>query len=144
MSFSLHSRLAQDTVHLGDLPLSQVLLINEDLPWIILVPRIENLTEIHHLPREQQIQLMDESCAIANMMEMLFQPKKMNIGALGNMVPQLHLHHIARFENDIAWPGPVWGNSSGIARTTEKQQKLVDSLVEGLSDITGFKENKSQ
>lgn len=141
MPFSLHPQLAKDTILLGDLPLSHVLLINEDLPWIILVPRVENLTEIHHLPREQQIQLMDESCAVATMMEKVFKPKKMNIGALGNMVPQLHLHHIARFEDDIAWPGPVWGNSHGIPRTPEKQLKLELLLKESLCDISGFKES---
>ncbi|MGL5224572.1 MAG: HIT domain-containing protein [Aeromonas sp.] len=108
--FELHSRLQADTQLLGDLPLCQVLLAKDSqYPWLILVPRVANLREIHHLTASQQQQLMQESCAVAALMEQILSPDKINIGALGNVVAQLHLHHVARFTTDCAWPGPIWG-----------------------------------
>lgn len=105
--FELHSRLQADTRWLGDLPLCRVLLAKDSqYPWLILVPRVANLREIHHLAPEQQQQLMQESCAVAALMEQALSPDKINIGALGNLVPQLHLHHVARFATDRAWPAP--------------------------------------
>ncbi len=139
MSFILHSRLVSDTTILGDLPLCQVLLSKEALgPWLILVPRKEGLTEIHHLPEDEQYQLMRESSAIASLLENSYQADKINVGALGNLVPQLHVHHIARFKADIAWPGPVWGNTDGTQRTEELQLALAEDLRIELSNITGF------
>lgn len=140
MAFQLHPRLQQDCVVLGDLPLCQVLLIKENIgPWLILVPKIANLKEIHHMSSEQQIQFIQESSAVATLLEKTFSPDKINIGALGNMVPQLHVHHIARFTTDIAWPGPVWGNTDGIIREQTAQTQLVYQLRDELDAITGFK-----
>ena len=125
MSFTLHPQLMADTTILGDLPLSRILLAKEALgPWLILVPRYDALREIHHLSEQDQQQLMRESSAIAALLEQDYQAEKINIGALGNLVPQLHIHHIARFSNDIAWPGPVWGNTKGIQRSKEVQQAI--------------------
>jgi diadenosine tetraphosphate (Ap4A) HIT family hydrolase len=139
MSFILHSRLASDTTTLGDLPLCQVLLSKEALgPWLILVPRKEGLTEIHHLPEDEQYQLIRESSAVAALLENNYQADKINVGALGNLVPQLHVHHIARFKVDIAWPGPVWGNTDGTQRSEELQLALAEDLRVELSNITGF------
>ncbi|EAS43854.1 HIT domain-containing protein [Photobacterium profundum] len=139
MSFILHSRLASDTTILGDLPLCQVLLSKEALgPWLILVPRKEDLTEIHHLPEDEQYQLMRESSAVASLLENNYQADKINVGALGNLVPQLHVHHIARFKVDVAWPGPVWGNTDGTQRDEELQLALAEDLRVDLSNITGF------
>ena len=139
MSFILHSRLASDTTILGDLPLCQVLLSKEALgPWLILVPRKEGLTEIHHLPEDEQYQLIRESSAVATLLENNYQAEKINVGALGNLVPQLHVHHIARFKVDVAWPGPVWGNTDGTQRTEELQLALAEDLRVELSNITGF------
>lgn len=139
MSFTLHPRLKADTLHVGDLPLCTVLLSKEKVgPWLILVPKIEDLMEIHHLPHEQQVQLITESSAIAAILENTFQPDKINVGALGNLVPQLHIHHIARFKTDIAWPGPIWGNTDGEARNEKEQQSLVNKLQQKLSSINGF------
>ncbi|MGF1724148.1 HIT domain-containing protein [Photobacterium nomapromontoriensis] len=139
MPFTLHPRLAADTTILGDLPLCQVLLSKEALgPWLILVPRKEALTEIHHLPQDEQSQLMRESSAVATLLENDYQADKINIGALGNLVPQLHVHHIARFKTDIAWPGPVWGNTDSVQRNDELQQALADELRAELSLIDGF------
>ncbi|OAN18485.1 HIT family hydrolase [Photobacterium jeanii] len=139
MSFMLHPRLATDTTVLGDLPLCRVLLSKEALgPWLILVPRKEALREIHHLPMEEQYQLMRESSAVAALLETDYQADKINVGALGNLVPQLHVHHIARFENDVAWPGPIWGNTDGTQRSDELQRALAEELVAELANIEGF------
>ena len=137
--FSLHPRLAADTTVLGDLPLSRVLLSKESLgPWLILVPRKEDLREIHHLPEQEQQQLMRESSAVSAILESDYKADKINVGALGNLVPQLHVHHIARFEGDIAWPGPIWGNTDGTQRSEDLQQALAEELRAELSSIDGF------
>ncbi|GHA48552.1 HIT domain-containing protein [Photobacterium aphoticum] len=139
MHFTLHPRLAADTTVLGNFPLCQVLLSKEALgPWLILVPRKADLKEIHHLPFEEQCQLMRESSAVAALLENDYQADKINVGALGNLVPQLHVHHIARFQTDIAWPGPVWGNTDGTQRSEEVQQALAEELQAELSQIEGF------
>ncbi|WP_318516808.1 HIT family protein [Photobacterium leiognathi] len=139
MHFTLHPRLESDTTVLGDFPLSRVLLSKEALgPWIILVPRVDELREIHHLPEQDQFQLMRESSAVATLLENDYQAEKINVGALGNLVPQLHLHHIARFSNDIAWPGPIWANTDGTQRSDELQAALAEELRAELSQIEGF------
>ncbi|UTV29231.1 HIT domain-containing protein [Photobacterium atrarenae] len=139
MQFALHPRLAADTTLLGNLPLCQVLLSKEALgPWLILVPRREALKEIHHLSEADQIQLMRESSAVAALLEHDYQADKINVGALGNLVPQLHVHHIARFEHDVAWPGPVWGNTDGTQRSEDVQAALAEELRDELSHIPGF------
>ncbi|MGF1714131.1 HIT domain-containing protein [Photobacterium chitinilyticum] len=140
MHFTLHPRLAADTTILGDLPLCRVLLSKEALgPWLILVPRKEGITEIHHLPQADQFELIRESSAVASLLETDYQADKINVGALGNLVPQLHIHHIARFQSDIAWPGPVWGNTNGTQRAEEIQQALAEELRDELANIEGFK-----
>lgn len=140
MRFTLHPRLQSDTTVLGDFPLSRVLLSKEALgPWIILVPRVDELRELHHLPEQDQYQLMRESSAVATLLENDYQAEKINVGALGNLVPQLHLHHIARFSHDIAWPGPIWGNTDGTQRSEALQATLADELREELSQVKGFK-----
>lgn len=108
--FSLHPQLAQDTYVVTDLPLCRVLLMNESrYPWFILVPRRAGIREIHVLTAAERSQLWAESDQLSRALMALFQPDKLNLAALGNMVPQLHLHHIARFQTDAAWPAPVWG-----------------------------------
>jgi diadenosine tetraphosphate (Ap4A) HIT family hydrolase len=132
--FELHNQLKQDTVTVGSFPLSLVLLHKDSqYPWLILVPQREEVTEIHHLDAEDRQQLMEESCRLAEVMVDLFAPRKMNLAALGNMVPQLHLHHIARFENDPAWPQPVWGKVPPVPYTeaalAERLQRLRHALA---------------
>jgi diadenosine tetraphosphate (Ap4A) HIT family hydrolase len=108
--FTLHPQLAADTVVIEKWPLSQVLLCRDaNYPWCILVPQREHIREIHHLTHEDRHQLLEESCCLAEVMERLYLPTKINVAALGNVVPQLHLHHVARFEYDVAWPQPIWG-----------------------------------
>lgn len=108
--FKLHTQLSTDTRLIGELPLSRVLLMNDsNYPWVILVPRVQDVTEIFQLSETKQNQLAKESAFLSQTMAEFFLADKMNIAALGNMVPQLHLHHIARFKVDPCWPKPVWG-----------------------------------
>lgn len=110
--FELHPRLAADAVLVGKLPLSLLLLFNEArYPWFILVPRRQDVSEIYQLSEADQQQLWRESALLARSLMHSFHADKINIGALGNLVPQLHVHHVARFTSDPAWPGPVWGHS---------------------------------
>jgi len=110
--FELHTRLAADCIRVGRLPLNLLLLMNDArYPWFILVPQRSGVTEVFQLPESDQSQLWRESACLARNLMQSFHADKINIGALGNMVPQLHIHHIARFTSDPAWPGPVWGHS---------------------------------
>ena len=110
MGFSLHPRLQQDCIELGRFSLCRVLLLNDArYPWCILVPEREGVREIHDLEVEDQHQLLTESVQLSRFLAETFQADKMNVAALGNLVPQLHLHHIVRYRTDAAWPGPVWG-----------------------------------
>lgn len=137
--FELHPRLAADTRVLGDLPLCRVLLSRDsNYPWLILVPRIDNLREIHHLAEADRQQLMRESCAVAALMEASLQPDKINIGALGNLVPQLHLHHVARFTGDAAWPGPIWGAKPAQPYEEAGLEKQVALWQRCLVGVEGF------
>ena len=111
--FQLDSRLRADTIPVGDLPLCSVLLLNDArFPWFVLVPRLPGLAEVTDLSEERAIELMREIRLAASVMTTLSKPDKLNIGALGNIVNQLHVHVIGRFLSDPAWPGPVWGHGS--------------------------------
>lgn len=132
--FALHPQLQQDCVPVGNFPLSLVLLSRDaNYPWCILVPRREDIREIHHLSNEDRVQLIQESCHLAEVMTDLFTPDKMNIGVLGNIVPQLHVHHVARYESDAAWPGPVWGKVPAKAYAESDMEALVKRLQNALA-----------
>jgi len=106
----LHPQLQADTVEIGRFPLCRLLLMKDaNYPWCILVPDRAEITEICQLAAGDQMQLMRESVALSEALMQVFRPDKLNIAALGNVVPQLHVHHIARFRTDPAWPAPVWG-----------------------------------
>lgn len=108
--FQLHDRLAADTIPVTDWPLCRVLLMNDaSYPWLILVPRREGISEIHQLPATDRRQLMDEMAEAARRLEQMTGAAKMNVAALGNVVPQLHVHVVARYAHDPAWPRPIWG-----------------------------------
>ena len=108
--FILHPQLDKDTFDVGMLKLCKVLLMKDaSYPWLILVPAVADIREIHELTPGDQQQLMQEMTFVSNRLQRLTNADKMNVAALGNMVPQLHVHVIARFETDAAWPGPVWG-----------------------------------
>ena len=120
-AFTLHPRLAADTIALGDWPLCRLLLMNDArFPWVILVPR-PDLREIHDLPPAERATLIEEIARTSAVMQRAFKADKMNVAALGNQVPQLHIHIIARFATDPAWPNPVWGQ--GQARTMSEAEK---------------------
>ncbi len=109
MAFSLHEKLAADCVTLGDLPLCTALLMRDDrFPWVILVPRVSGLRDFHDLPRDHVPTLFEEISAVSRALIGEFGAEKINVAALGNQVPQLHIHVIGRFTRDVAWPGPVW------------------------------------
>ena len=110
--FELHTRLAADCIRVGRLPLNMLLLMNDArYPWFVLVPQRSGITEIFQLSESDQNELWRESACLARNLLQNFHADKINIGALGNLVPQLHIHHIARFTSDPAWPGAVWGHS---------------------------------
>jgi diadenosine tetraphosphate (Ap4A) HIT family hydrolase len=128
--FKLDFRLAADCHLVTDLALSRVLLMNDRrYQWLILVPRRDDMREIHHLSSLDQASLYEEITRVSELLEAEFNPTKMNIGALGNIVSQLHIHVIARNEGDPAWPGPVWGHSSAVAYASDDIEKLIEKLI---------------
>ncbi|MBY5921780.1 HIT domain-containing protein [Ferrimonas balearica] len=137
--FTLHPRLDADTLLLGTLPLCEVRLHRDSrYPWLLLIPMRAELTEIHHLNEADQAQLMRESCQLANLMEKTLDPDSMNIAALGNVVPQLHVHHVARFDGDDAWPGPIWGALPTRPYEESELAEAADFWRQALSAIDGF------
>ena len=133
MPFILDDRLAKDTIHLLELPLCRFLLMNDKrYPWLILVPRYNDLSEIHDLPDKDQSTLISEVTAATRALEKLFQPEKINVAALGNLVSQLHIHVIARFKEDEAWPNPVWGIGKNVIYPKNEVKPLVNQLTTAL------------
>lgn len=133
--FTLHPQLAADTYNVGDWPLSRVLLMNDaQFPWLILVPRREALREIYELSLADQQQLLRESSTLGSVLMATFPGDKLNIGALGNLVPQLHLHHIVRHVGDPAWPAPVWGRQVPQPYTETAREQRLAMLRERLAD----------
>ena len=125
----LHPQLASDCRVIGRFPLCRLLLmLDANYPWFILVPDREGITEIHQLDADDQQQLLHESSSLAVVLEQAFQADKLNIAALGNVVPQLHVHHIVRYRDDPAWPAPVWARlpSQGYS------QAALDGVLEKL------------
>lgn len=108
--FELHPTLAKDSVDIARLDLCRVLLIRDKTyPWVVLVPERPGLRDLDDLSEADRIQAMAEIDAVSKALKALYQPHKINVAALGNVVEQLHIHIIARFADDPAWPGPVWG-----------------------------------
>ena len=126
--WQLHERLEADTAFITDMPLCRVLLMDNALfPWIILVPRQPGLREITDISAADRAVLMEEIAHVSTLLQGHTKALKMNIAALGNMVPQLHIHIIARFEGDAVWPNPVWGNG-GKPYTEEQKSALISRL----------------
>ncbi len=127
--FKLHPRLQADTLFIADLSLCRLLLVNDNqYPWTLLVPRRPDLKEAHHLSPKDQQQLQLESNTLCRAMESLFSPDKLNVAAIGNVVPQLHIHHIARFKTDVSWPAPVWGALPAVPYSQLEKTQLVTQL----------------
>lgn len=133
MGWSLHPQLALDTVPVGDLALSRVLLTNDaNFPWLILVPRRGGLVELIDLDDAAQVQVLGEVAASARVLKSITECEKLNIAALGNQVPQLHVHVIARRHSDAAWPKPVWGAAPPVAYNPTIRDSLIGALRRGL------------
>lgn len=129
-NFTLHQLLQRDTIVLAELPLSTLLLMNDkQYPWFVLVPRVDNIQDTYQLEWEQQQQLLNESSMLSELLMQTYQGTKMNVAALGNICPQLHVHHIVRFEHDKAWPKPVWGEFPMVAYTESEIRDLKALLL---------------
>lgn len=130
----LHPQLADDTHPLAQFALCDVRLMDDaNHPWLILVPRVENAVEVIDLDAAQQAQLMQEIDRASRALQAAVKPHKLNVAALGNMVPQLHVHVIARFHDDIAWPRPVWGMATAQPYSPELLVARVEALSAALS-----------
>jgi diadenosine tetraphosphate (Ap4A) HIT family hydrolase len=133
MRFTLDDRLARDTLVIGEMALCRVLLMNDARwPWLILVPRREGLTELINLELTDQTQLMDEAGCVARFLKAHAQADKINVGALGNVVRQLHLHVVARKIGDPAWPRPVWGHGEATPYDDSVARALISAAKQGL------------
>ena len=118
--FKLDERLLKDTVALGDLALCRVLLMNDSrYPWLILVPRCADMSEVFQLSAAEQQQLWQETSHVGQVLKDVFQADKINIATLGNVVKQLHMHVVVRMQDDAAWPAPVWGNGAAQSYTED-------------------------
>ena len=128
-AWSLHPQLTQDTIDIGDLPLCKVLVIKDaNYPWLLLVPRRPDKVEIIDLDEVEQAQLMAEVSRVGRALKDITKCDKLNVAALGNMVPQLHVHVIARRTSDAAWPRPVWGAVAPLAHDAAEVQHFISAL----------------
>jgi diadenosine tetraphosphate (Ap4A) HIT family hydrolase len=128
-AWSLHPQLKKDTIDIGDLPLSRVLVIKDaNYPWLLLVPRREGAVDIIDLDEVAQAQLMTEMTRVSRALKEITKCDKLNVAALGNMVPQLHVHVIARRTSDVAWPRPVWGVAPPLAHDAEEVQNFISAI----------------
>lgn len=124
--FKLNEKINNDTFEVCDLSLCKVLLMNDaNYPWLILVPQVAEITELHHLSMTQQEAVLKDINLASRVMEQIFEPTSLNVAALGNVVRQLHIHVIARFEDDATWPGPVWGQKEAIPYTDSSRLELL-------------------
>ena len=128
-AWSLHPQLKKDTIDIGDLPLCRVLVIKDaHYPWLLLVPRRPDAVEIIDLDEVEQAQLMTEISRAARALKEVTRCDKLNIAALGNLVPQLHVHIIARRSSDAAWPRPVWGVMPPLPHDPEEVRNFIGAL----------------
>jgi diadenosine tetraphosphate (Ap4A) HIT family hydrolase len=128
-AWSLHPQLTRDTISIGDLPLSRVLVVNDaNWPWLLLVPRAPGVSEIVDLDEVAQAQLMTEIVRVARALKTVTQCDKLNIAALGNVVPQLHVHVVARRAGDAAWPKPIWGAVAPLPHGKEDLEQFISAI----------------
>lgn len=131
LDFKLHPQLQQDTLFIEHLKISDLRLMNDErFPWLVLIPRKNNIIELHDLEKKELIDLLDEITSVSKTLQRLFQADKMNIATFGNIVPQLHVHIIARFKTDPAWPKPVFGFEAPVPYSTNKAQQMITNIRE--------------
>ena len=136
---SIHAQLLADCLVIGRFPLCHLLLAKDaNYPWCILVPDREGVSEIHQLSDADQQQLIRESSQLARVLQAVFSPDKLNIAALGNIVPQLHIHHIVRYRDDPAWPAPVWGRVAPLTYTEQQLVARLEKLAAGLQALAEY------
>lgn len=136
----LHPQLKADTVEIGRFRLCRLLLMKDaNYPWFILLPDRAEVTEIYQLSADDQLQLARESGLLSAALAKVFQPDKLNIAALGNVVPQLHIHHIVRYRHDPAWPAPVWGKVPATEYQFDCLNGVIAKLRYALGTESGFK-----
>ena len=129
VGFQLDARLATDTLFVAEWSLCRVLLMDDaQFPWLVLVPRRAGLAELDELAKRERTQLMDEIMRAMKVLRGVVECDKLNVGALGNIVRQLHVHVVARREDDAAWPGPVWGHGPAHHYLPEARDKLLADL----------------
>lgn len=135
MSFPIDQRLLDNSFELGDWPLSRVLLKNNaNYPWFVLIPRIENISDITQLSQQSRYLLMDEISQLSTIVRTYFKPDKINLGSLGNQVPQLHFHVLGRFMTDKQWPYGIWQKEvDSEPYTTEALLPLLHNLRQAVS-----------
>lgn len=135
LHFTLDPRLAADTVAVTSLTLCDVLLMNDSrYPWLILVPRYNGLVELTDLDAQDQTMLWQEVNCASAALRATGPCEKLNLGALGNIVRQLHVHLVARVAGDHAWPGPVWGHGQAVAYSDKQLTARVAALQAALAD----------
>ncbi|MFV1997532.1 MAG: HIT domain-containing protein [Acidiferrobacterales bacterium] len=135
----IHPRLLQDCVLLGRFKLCHLLVMQDaNYPWFILVPDRDGASEIYQLAEPDQMQLMKESAILSRGLQKAFGGDKLNVAALGNIVPQLHLHHVVRFRSDAAWPAPVWGKLPALPYETDQLQGVIAKLKPLLDEHVEF------
>lgn len=128
-AWTLHRQLEKDTINVGDLPLCRVVVIKDaNYPWLLLVPRRPEVIEILDLDEVEQAQLMTEITRVARVVKDITKCDKLNIAALGNVVPQLHVHIIARRTSDAAWPRPVWGVAPPLDHDPQEVADFISAL----------------
>ncbi len=136
-AFELHADLQRDGIDLIDLPLCKLLLCNDrNYPWFIMVPRRQNVKDIHELSWQDQQQFLNESSTLSEILMQCFNGDKMNVAALGNVTPQLHIHHIVRFIGDPVWPKPIWGqlplkpySDAELVNIKQKLLPMLDKII---------------
>lgn len=130
----LHPSLEKDTTFITDLSLCQVRLHeNAEFPWLVLIPQRDDVIELIDLVEEDRLQLMKEISIVSQIMKELFNPDKLNVANLGNIVPQLHIHVIARYQNDKAWPNPVWNSGFFKEYSLDEKSNLVMKIRDKVS-----------
>ena len=136
VSFTLHPQLAHDCFELADFPLCKLLLCNDSAyPWFILVPKVSDIKDVYQLDWQQQQQLLNESSLLSELVMQVFDGDKMNVAALGNVVEQLHVHHVVRYKTDVSWPKPIWGQQALTPYTEVELAELKEKLLPKIAVI---------
>lgn len=135
-AFQLDKRLASGSILIAQADFIQIRLSNDArYPWILLVPSINNISEVYELSMQQQHHVLAVSNLVSKALIEVFKPDKLNIAAIGNIVKQLHIHHVARFKYDEAWPAPIWGLGEEKAYAPEIRSERIASICEAIESL---------